>query len=134
MNDLNYLAIAAAAVAAFVLSSVYYGAFGKQLAELNPAYATVPGSSSTPPVWKMLVELVRCLVVALVLAGLAAELSIVDWTGAVTLGLVLWIGFPVVLWTGAVMWEKVPLRLAVIHAGDWLVKVLLIAIIVRVWN
>jgi Protein of unknown function (DUF1761) len=134
MTDLNYLAIAAAAVAAFVLSSAYYGAFGKQLAELNPAYATVPGSSSTPPVWKMLVELMRSLVVASVLAGLAAELNIVNWTGAVTLGFAVWIGFPVVLWIGAVMWEKVPLRLAVIHAGDWLVKVLLIATTVSLWD
>lgn len=68
------------------------------------------------------------------LAGLAAELDITDWIGALTLGLALWVGFPVVLWAGAIMWEKVPWRLAAIHAGDWLRKVLVIAVIVSVWT
>jgi Protein of unknown function (DUF1761) len=55
-------------------------------------------------------------------------------TGAVRLGLALWIGFPVVLWTGAVTWERVPPKLAAIHAGDWLLKLLVIAAIVSVWG
>ncbi len=135
MNDLNYLAIGAATVAAFVFSSVWYGVFGNQLAKLSPAYAADPGSNTQrPPTWKMLVEVVRSLVVASVLAGLAADLDIDHWTDAVALGFALWIGFPVVLWTGAIMWEKVPSRLAVIHAGDWLVKILGIAAIVGVWT
>jgi hypothetical protein len=134
MNDLNYLAIVTAAVAAFVFSSVYYGAFGKQLAMLSPAYAEAGTGAQRPPAWKMLVEIVRSLVVASVLAGLATELEIEDWTAAVALGFAVWIGFPVVLWTGAIMWEKVPWKLAAIHAGDWLVKVLIIAVIVGVWT
>jgi hypothetical protein len=32
------------------------------------------------------------------------------------------------------MWEKVPWRLAATHAGDWLVKVLAVAVIVGVWT
>jgi hypothetical protein len=48
----------------------------------------------------VVVELVRSLVVASVVAGLAELLDIADWTGAVQLGFALWIGFPVVLWTG----------------------------------
>lgn len=82
----------------------------------------------------MVVELLRSLVVASVLAGLANLLDIVDWTGAFRLGIALWIGFPVILWTGAVIWEKVPSRLAAIHAGDWLLKLLVIGVIVSVWG
>lgn len=134
MNDLNYLAIVAAAVAAFVFSSVYYGVLGKQLAKLSPAYAEAGSGTTRPPAWKLLVEVVRGLVVASVLAGLVAELDIADWTEALALGFALWIGFPVVLWTGAIMWEKVPWKLAAIHGGDWLVKVLVIAVIVSVWT
>jgi hypothetical protein len=33
-------------------------------------------------------------------------------------------------WPGSLLWEEVPLRLATIHAGDWLVKLLVIATIV----
>jgi hypothetical protein len=41
-----------------------------------------------------------------------------------------WAGFPLVLWTGAVVQEGLPWRLAVIHAGDWLVKLPLVAVVV----
>jgi hypothetical protein len=133
MNDVNVLAIVVAAVAVLVVSTVYYTAFGKQLAQLSPAYADA-ASNARPPAWKVAVELVRSLVVASVLAGLAEELDIADWTGGFQLGITLWIGFPVVLWTGAVMWEKVPPKLASIHAGDWLLKLLVIAVIVSVWT
>jgi hypothetical protein len=39
-----------------------------------------------------------------------------------------------VLLTGSVIWEDVPRKLAAIHAGDWLVKLLAVAIVVSVWQ
>jgi hypothetical protein len=87
-----------------------------------------------PPAWKILVELVRSLVVAALLAGFAEQIGIDDWAGAVLLGLASWIGFPLVLCTGAIIWENVPWRLAAIHAGDWLPKLVVIAVIVSVWR
>jgi hypothetical protein len=33
-----------------------------------------------------------------------------------------------------VIWENVPWKLAAIHAGHWLMKVLVIAVIVSVWR
>jgi hypothetical protein len=117
-------------VAGFVVSPVWYAVFGNQLRELRPAAA----SMGKPPAWKLLVEVGRCLVLAAVLGGLASLLEPADWTGGVRLGLALWIGFPVVLWIGAIIWEAVPWRLAAIHAGDWLLKLLVIAVIVSVWR
>jgi hypothetical protein len=35
---------------------------------------------------------------------------------------------------GSVVHENVPLMLAAIHAGDWLVKPLLMAVIIGVWR
>lgn len=67
-------------------------------------------------------------------AGLVARLDLGNWTGAVVLGLALWIAFPVVLLAGSVFHESVRWRLAAIHAGDWLVKLLVIAVIVRFWR
>jgi hypothetical protein len=130
MLDLNYLAIAVAAAAAVVLSTVYYTLFAKQLAVLSAAYA----NAARPPAWKVLVELVRSFVVATVLAGLASLLDIVDWAGALKLGLAMWVGFPVMLLSGSVMWERVPSKLAAIHAGDWLLKLLVLSVIVSVWQ
>ena len=52
--------------------------------------------------------------------------------GGLLLGLALWIGFPLVLWVGAIVHEKTPVRLAAIHAGDWLVKLPAVGVLVAV--
>jgi Na+/melibiose symporter-like transporter len=130
MLEVNPLAIAVAVVAAFVGSSVWYVAFGGPLARLSPAYA----EADSPGVWRMLLELVRSLIVAMVLAGLASLLEVEGLGEALLLGIVLWIGFPVVLLAGSVLHERVPMQLAAIHVGDWLLKLLLISVLVGLWR
>jgi hypothetical protein len=128
--ELNFLAIAVAAVAAFIVSGIWYGVFGSQLAELHPAYA----DSGSPSAKDVIVELARNLVVGIVTAGLIEQIGIDDWAQAALLGFALWIGIAVVLLIGSVYHEKVPVKLASIHAGDWLLKLVVIAIIVGVWR
>lgn len=131
MLDLNYLAIAVAAVAVFVVSAVYYIAFTGRLRQLSPAYAD---AEATPPPLVIVGEILRSLVVGVVVAGLVSLIGITDVVGAIQLALALWIGFPVVLLTGSVIHEKVPPMLAAIHAGDWLLKLLVITTIVTIWR
>jgi hypothetical protein len=131
MDEVNWLAVAVSAVAVWVVSTGYYIAFAQQMAAHHPAYAD-PGTRPEP--WKIVVELIRNLILASVVALLAGRLDVTEWVDGAALGLTLWVGFPVVLWTGAVMWEKVPPRLAAIHAGDWLLKLLVIAVVVSVWR
>jgi len=131
MLTVNYLAVVVAAVAAFVVSFVWYIVFGEQLSSPRGMGAA---AMTTPPAWMMVIELGRSLVVASVVAGLATRLGIADWMGAALLGLTAWIGFPAVLLAGSVLWENVPWMLAAIHAGDWLVKLLIISVIVSVWR
>ena len=131
MTDLNYPAIVVAAVAVFVLSTVYYIAFTDRLMRLSAAYAD---ADARPAAWRVAIEIVRSLVVGAVVAGLMSLTGVADLVGAVQLALALWIGFPVVLLTGSVIWEKVPPVLAAIHAGDWLLKLLVIAVIVTLWR
>ncbi|MGH3646949.1 MAG: DUF1761 domain-containing protein [Micromonosporaceae bacterium] len=130
MPEINYLAVAVAAIALFVLSTGYYILFGKQMAALHPAYA----GDTQPKPWQIGVELVRNLVLAVVFAGVAGAIGVDDWGSGVLLGLALWVGFPIVLWSGAIMWEKVPPKLAAIHAGDWLLKLLAVATIISLWR
>ena len=130
MSGQNYLAIGGATVAAFVFSSAWYIGFGKLRAQLSSAAA----AGARPPIWMMPAELVRTLVVASVLAGLASHLRISDVFGAVQLASALWIGFPFILLSGSVLYENVPWKLAAIHAGDWLGKLLIISVIVSVWR
>jgi uncharacterized protein DUF1761 len=87
-------------------------------------------AAGQPAPWELAVELLRCLVLATVVAGLAAQGGIDEWPGGLALGLALWVGFPLVLWVGAVVHEKTRVKLAAIHGGDWLVKLLLVAVVV----
>ena len=129
--EINYLAIVVAVVVAFVASTLWYIVFG---AERERLLGTEGDASERPPVWMMLVELVRSFVVAYVLAVLFGLVGVAGFIGAVGLGLLMWVGFPVVLLVGSVIWDKVPLKLAAIHAGDWLVKILLVTMIVGLWR
>jgi hypothetical protein len=116
------IAVGAAAVAAFLLSGAYYLLVGGRLAELAPAYA-----HPRPAALTAAVELARNVVLALVMTWLTAGLGI---GAALLTALALWVAFPVVLLAGAVFHERVPVALAAIHAGDWLVKLLAIAALV----
>jgi hypothetical protein len=132
MIEVNYVALGVAVVAAFILSTAYYIAFGRQYAELRGL--SPEAAAARPPIWKVLLELVRSLVVASVVAGLVDLLEITDWAEAATLAISLWVAFPVVLLVGSVIWDDVPPRLAAIHSGDWLLKLVLIAVIVGSWQ
>ena len=129
MSSINYWAVAVAAVAGLVAAFVYYGILGGRLAAAGSAV-----TDERPPAWIPVFELVKHAVLAAVVAGLVAAIDVTAWTSALLLGLALWVGFPVVLLAGSVVHEKVPWRLAAIHAGDWLAKLVIISAIVGAWR
>jgi hypothetical protein len=89
--------------------------------------------NTTLHAWKMAIDLVRELVVIYVFARLVSSLRIVDWKGAVSLGLWMWLGFPVQMLVGASLWDNKPWTLDLIHAVDWLLKTVLITLILAKW-
>jgi Protein of unknown function (DUF1761) len=130
MPDVNALTLLAGTIAWFVLGFAYNTAVATQLAEVSQAAA----ADEQPQAWKLALELLRGLVVATVVAGLAVRGEIDEWAGGLALGLALWIGFPAMLWTGAMLWERTRFKLAALHAGDWFVKLLVVGVIVSVWQ
>lgn len=122
-------AVVVAALAAFLASSVWYIAFGTRMAELSPAFA---GHLTEGMTWRQPVVLVQGLVIAIVLARLLRAAG-VDWKAALGLAVWLWAGLVAVQWTSALMWEDTPWQLAAIHAGDWLLKLLIVAGILSAW-
>jgi Protein of unknown function (DUF1761) len=127
MPDINVLAVLVASISVFLLSSVYYAALAKQWATVSDSAAA---GSGRPGPRKAALELARNLILATVVAGLVSRGRIDHPGGGLLLGLALWIGFPFVLWTGAMIWENTPWQLTAIHAGDWLAKLLLVAVVV----
>ena len=132
MLKMNYWAVAVAAVAAFVMSSLYYSPL--LLGNVWRAVDPVATAGMKPSIGRILGEIVRTFVITFVLARLIALLGGGDWKSAVGLAIWLWFGFSAMMWTGAVMWEKTPWEIAAIHSGDWLLKTILIAVILGVWR
>jgi Protein of unknown function (DUF1761) len=52
---------------------------------------------------------------------------------ALNLGLWIWLGFPVQMLVGASLWDNKSWILDLIHAGDWLLKMLLTTLILAKW-
>ena len=131
---MNYLAVVAATVAAIVASSLWYIVFGKARVELLGKEPGATVDTRKPQPAKIAVELFRTLIVTYVLARFVVLLEITSWLGAVQLGIWLWVGFPFMILSGSVLWDKRPWKLAAIHGGDWLMKLLLIAVILAIWR
>jgi hypothetical protein len=127
MRGRDYMRVAAAALAAFVASLVWYTVFGGPMVDLSSADPSTAANTAAPA-WVMLFVVTQSLVVASVLAYLVSRLEIVDRRAALRLGALVWI-FPASILLGSVIHENVPLALAAIHAGDWLVKLLLMSVI-----
>lgn len=126
----NLLAVLAAGLVAFCFSLVWYSPllFGW-------VWTGASGEAATAmPVWKMLVAPLRELISAFVLAWLIAHLGITNWKGAAGIALGLWFAFYVVQLAGAVIWDGMAPALGAVHAGDWLGKMLIMALIVNAWR
>ncbi len=134
MLEIHYLSVVVAAVAAFVMSSLWYTAFGKARMDLLDQDPRATADMRKVPAWKKAAELVRELVIAYVVARFVVLLGVVEWKAAVQLGVWLWFGFVFMILVGAVVWDNVPWKLTAIHAGDWLVKLPLMAVILSVWR
>jgi hypothetical protein len=132
MPKLNYWAVMVAAVVAFVGSSVWYVVFGNELAKVSPVFAEL--QAQKPAAWRMIAVFAGSLVLSFVVAYLIGLKEDVTWMGAVGIGCLLWLGLSAVQWMSSMVWEKVPLTMAAIHAGDWLVKLVVISAIVGAWR
>jgi Protein of unknown function (DUF1761) len=136
MVSVNYLHVLVAAVVVFVLGWLWYSPllFFKPWMRLRGQDPVAAMAGAKMPGGKLVVEMARCLLLSYVIARFAALLAITGLMSAVHFGFMLWLGFPVIILAGSVLWENTPVGVAAIHAGDWLVKLLAIPIIVTLWR
>lgn len=121
MTKRNYFSLILGTITCFIVGAMYYTIFGSELTKYSTAIAEHQDKTVSA-----VVELLRCLILSVVLLKLVNGLDTKDWRKALKLGLLLWIGFPLVLWLGAIIHENTPVILAIIHAGDWLIKLVVI--------
>jgi TM2 domain-containing membrane protein YozV len=125
------LSVVIAGISVFLLSSIYYVALSP--VEARAIGPVAPDRGGRPAPGRALLEMVCSVLVGAVIAGVARGCHLHTVAATVVLGLVLWTGFPLVLLSGSVMWDKVPTATALLHAGDWLLKLLVISAIVGLW-
>jgi hypothetical protein len=119
------LTVVLAAACALVAAWIYYSLCAGIVTSQSGNGAGEPSSVLVA------LEFARSLLVASALAYVLARWE-TSARGAFWLAIVLWLGFPVALLSGSVIWEAVPMRSAMVHAGDWLLKLtLLTAILTR---
>ncbi|WP_295808122.1 DUF1761 domain-containing protein [uncultured Nitratireductor sp.] len=115
---LNYLAILAAAVAAFIFGSVYYGTLGKpwmKAARIEPEEAKMEPSL-------FITSFVAELIMAWVLAGVIGHLGagqVTLWNGVIS-GAFIWLGFMATTVAVNQRYEGFGWNLTLIDAGHWL--------------
>jgi hypothetical protein len=121
------LPVVVTGLAAFATSIVWYSPllFGELVASLDP----------TPPPagWVMLVAPLREIAAAYVVAWLLVALRLSEGRRAAGLGAGLWLGFHAVMMAGAVAFSGMPWLVGLVHAGDWLMKLLLMSVVLARW-
>jgi hypothetical protein len=129
VSRINPAAVVVAGVAAFAFSLVWYSPllFGSVWTETQGTEATAMAP------WKFFVAPLRELFTAWFLAWLIGRLGIANWRSAAGLGVLLWAAFYVVQLAGAVIFDGMSPALGAVHAGDWLGKMLIMAMVVNAW-
>lgn len=131
MDSFNSIAVSVAVVAAIIASGVYYSLFSKKRRQLS----LVPNPDAKRPHPKLiLLEIGRTIVLAVVLAYLIDRLHLSTFADALWYSVLIWLAFPFMLLTGSVMYEKFPAKLAIIHMGDWAIKLPLMISIMTLWH
>src|SRR2546428_5325892 len=99
MVHVNYVAVLVAAVAVFVLGWLWYSPllFYKPWMRLRGMDPVAAMAGAKMPAGKLLLELLRCLVLAYVIPRFVARLQVSSWMGAGHFGLFLWVRVPAVL-------------------------------------
>lgn len=126
---LNFWVIIVTGLTAFALSILWYSPF--MFGKIWELYRHPPNPSI--PQWTMVFAPFREIIASSVLALLIVRLKLGDWKGTAKLMLLLWLAFQAVGMAGAILWDNMQWQLGVIHAGDWLMKMLFMGIILTIW-
>lgn len=131
--EINYVAVLISAVTSLVVGSIWYakGVFGKEWVKLS-GHKMASGGKAV--MQRMMVGMfVLALVEAYVLAHVLPAFQITDWVGGVQAASWMWVGFIVPTMGANYMFGGKSLKLFAIDAGNHLVTLVLMGIILSVW-
>lgn len=125
---INYLAVAVAAVAGFLLGWGWYSVFGKVwMAGLGKKKEDC---DKAMPIVPLVIAAVSCLVMAYMLAGLMGHISQVSIKGGAISAVFVWIGFVLTTLATNHAFEGMKPVVTAIDAGHWLAVLVLMGAII----
>ncbi len=134
----NFFVVIVAAIAGFGVGALWYSPwlFSEQWQRLiggNPFNAE--GTTGRFSLRRaMVLEFVALLITSFVLANLELALGVHGPLAALRLGVWVWIGFQATLLFSGVLFERRPLELFYINAGERLAALLLMSAIIGTWQ
>lgn len=142
MVDINYLAVLACGLVAIIVGFLWYGPlFGKPWMKMTGIDKATPeqmtkGKKEMPIM--AAIQFVFALIMGCVLSYVIAYASAFKGETGVMVGLEsglwAWLGFVAPVTVGMVLWEGKPWKLWAIVAGNWLVTLLLMGMIIGFWK
>jgi len=128
----NYLAIAVAAVASYILAAIWYGAiFAKTWVRLTGI------TEMKPKPMNIILMLIACFVMAYVLHHSLvfgdAYLKTSGVSGALAGAFFLWLGYVAVTTLATKLYENKPWGLWVMDNAFWLIAMMMMGVILSVW-
>ena len=126
---INPVAIGVTGITAFLLSILWYSPllFGSIWEQYrNPPNPDIPQ-------WTMAFAPLREIIASFVLAHLIVLIGLTKWKVTTRLMLLLWVAFHAVGMAGAVLWDNMQWQLGAVHAGDWLMKMLYMGVVLSIW-
>ena len=129
MNQVTFLPILAAGIAAAIIGWIWYhprvfGGVWMRLSGITPEM--IERNKSRMPIYAF-VALLAAMLVAYVMNFFGIAWNVTDASGAAELGFWCWAGFAAPPMLGMVLWEGKALRTYAIVAGYWLVTFIVIA-------
>ena len=124
MDPSTILAIVISGLVGGIVTPLWYIALKDVHERLVPAGGPETVDFRSAPTSSKVIDFARGFLVAAVLVALVDRTRSTGVASSMQLGLLLWLGFPLVLLIAPVIWGGQPWKLSALHAGDWLIKLL----------
>ena len=128
-SGINLLAVIVAGVAHMVTGIIW---FRPQL--FGRAWTEDTGKDLVPARQWLIAGVVGHQVIALALAVIVNLAGATTAAGGIAVAALVWLGFVVTLEVGELIWEKIPVRLFLIRAGNHLVALSIAGAILAAWR
>lgn len=134
-SSINWLAVAAAVIAAFLIGGLWYGViFGKQWVRLHKYTDEDVKAMTKTQARSFAIFIIADFIGAVVFSMFVDDLEIASLTGGLTLAFLLWLGFVVIEEAKQNAAHRKPLPAFAIDAGFSLVTLLAMGAIIGAWR